>query len=204
LAESKGMSMMPGVVRTLSLHVSLVVCFALLHGRPQPAAAADGITKTHVKAAFIAKIANYVTWPKKSFPDSRSPLVIGVMGAKDPFKGILGELVAGTEVGGRPLQVKQFKTFQDLENCHLLFIPRSDDEVLAQVVKALAGRSVLTIGGQDGFAEKWGILNIARITHKTNKELGINLQRAKEARLKLSVRLLKLKIAKIVQTEPGD
>lgn len=193
--------MKPGVVKTLSRHISLAVCFVLLQGRALCAAPVDGVTRTQLKAAFIAKVANYVTWPKKSFPNPRSPLVIGVLGANDPFKGILDELVAGAEVGGRPLQVKRFKTVQDLGGCHLLFIPKSEDEVLHQVVKALAGRSVLTIGDQDGFAEKWGILDISRITRKTNKELGINLPRAKGARLKLSVRLLKLKIAKIVEAE---
>ena len=193
--------MKPGVVRTLFLLISLAVCFVLLQGRALRAAPINGITRTQLKAAFIAKVANYVTWPKGAFPGPRSPLVVGVMGEREPFKGVLEELVSGQTVGGRPLQVKRFKTVGELAACHLLYIPKLGDEDLEQVFKALAGRSVLTIGDQEGFAEKWGMLNIARLAHKTNRELRVNLQRAKDARLKLSVRLLKLKIVKIVETE---
>ena len=33
-----------------------------------------------IKAAYLSAFATYLTWPEGTFPDPRTPLVIGVLG----------------------------------------------------------------------------------------------------------------------------
>src|ERR1700677_4243366 len=52
-----------------------------------------------VKAAFIYNFAQFVDWPVSAFNSSDAPFVVAVVG-KDPFNGLLEEVVAGKRGGG--------------------------------------------------------------------------------------------------------
>lgn len=89
---------------------------------------------------FLCNFSQFVDWPAASFADGRSPLVIGVLGS-DPFDGMLDAIVRGETVNGRPLAVRRYRSLDEIDACHILFIDRSQAAQLDAIVAALKRRS---------------------------------------------------------------
>src|SRR5438128_12279187 len=66
-----------------------------------------------VKAVFLFNFAQFVEWPRNAFPETRAPLVIGVLG-EDPFGSYLDETVRGEKVNDRPLVVQRYHRVEDI------------------------------------------------------------------------------------------
>lgn len=145
-------------------------------------------TEYQVKAVFLFNFSQFVDWPVSSFDDDRSPLVIGVLGG-DPFGATLDEIVRGETVNGRQLVVRRYRSVEEIEDCHILFIDRSQDERLETVLAALKGRNVLTVGDFSGFAERGGIIRFITVDNKIR--LRVNLAAAQDANLTISSKLLR-------------
>jgi hypothetical protein len=154
-------------------------------------------TEYQVKAAFLFNFSQFVDWPAASFADAHSPLIIGVLGS-DPFGATLDEIVRGESVGGHPLAVRRYQSLEQLDDCHILFIDRSQESQLDAIVAALQGRSVLTVGDFAGFARHGGVIRFVTVGNKIR--LRVNLAAAQEANLTISSKLLRP--AQIV--EPGQ
>ena len=161
--------------------LALVVVQARAQAPPAP-------TEYQVKAVFLFNFSQFVDWPAASFADGGSPLVIGVFGP-DPFGTTLDEIVRGETVNGRPLTVRRYQTIEQIDDCHILFIDRSQGEQLDAVVAALKGRSVLTVGDFEGFARRGGIIRFVTVGNKIR--LRVNLAAAQQAKLTISSKLLR-------------
>lgn len=141
-----------------------------------------------LKAAFLFNFAGFVEWPTDAFPDARAPLTIGVLG-DDPFGSSLDELVAGETIRNRPLLIRRYRSVEQVEGCQILFVSSSEAERLDQIARALARRSILTVGETKDFAVKSGIIGF-ELTQRRLR-LRINLAAASDARLTISSKLLR-------------
>jgi hypothetical protein len=141
-----------------------------------------------IKAVFLFNFAQFVDWPPLTFADEKSPLIIGVLG-KDPFDGSLDEAVRGEKVNGRPLVIQRYSRAEEIGDCQILFISRSEAGRLGGILERLKGRSVLTVGDVDGFAQLGGIIRF--VTEQNKVRFRINLQSAKAANLTISSKLLR-------------
>ena len=153
-----------------------------------PGARAETTPEYQVKAVFLFNFAQFVEWPAAAFTDAKAPLVIGVLG-EDPFGTHLDDVVRGETVGGRRLVVQRHERAEDAVGCHILFVSRSESKRLEQVIAALRGHSILTVGDTEGFAQR-GVM-IRFITEKNRIRLRINLDAAKAAGLVVSSKLLR-------------
>src|SRR2546426_3168378 len=106
-----------------------------------------------VKAVFLFNFAQFVEWPANAFPETRTPLVIGVLG-EDPFGAYLDETVRGEKVNDQSLAVQRYRRVEEIKTCHVLFISRSEADRLEQIFNGLKGRNILTVGDCDGFAPR--------------------------------------------------
>ena len=149
-----------------------------------------------VKAVFLFNFAQFVEWPARAFPDAAAPLVIGVLG-QDPFGSALDETVRGEKIGDRPLVVRHFPRVAEVDQCHILFISRSEAGTLDEILATLKSRSILTVADTEGFALR-GVM-IRFLTENNHIRLRINLDAAKAAGLTLSSKLLRP--AEIVTTQ---
>lgn len=141
-----------------------------------------------VKAAFLLNFAKLVEWPTNVFANDTTPVVLGVLG-KDPFDKALDEIVAGRTVKNRPVQIVQFTAVEQITNCQVLFISESERRKLDSIFDALRSRPILTVGDMKGF-ESRGMITLVKSNASIN--LRINLEAAKQARLQLSSRLIRL------------
>jgi hypothetical protein len=163
--------------------------------------AAPGSTVTQeydLKAAFLFNFARFVEWPADAFAEATTPIVIGVLGA-DPFGASLDALVAGETIHNRPLLVRRYRSVENVDACHILFISASEASELDHIAKALAGRSILTVGETKDFAVRAGIIGFELVQRRLR--LQINLGAAAGARLTISSKLLRQ--AHIIRSSGG-
>ncbi len=169
--------------RRLATAALLLGCVAFRAG---PAVAAP--TTADVEAVFLFNFSQFVEWPAQSFPDSSSPIVIGVLGS-DPFGAALDDVVRGEMVKGRPLVVRRSQHVEQLTDCHILFVSRSERSRLEPIVQLLKGRSILTVSDLEGFASEGGVIGFILVDNKIR--LRVNLEAAHAAGLTLSSKLLR-------------
>jgi hypothetical protein len=177
------------------LFVAIAACFlvyAVPCARAQPASAPE----YEVKAAFIYNFAKFVEWPEGAFSSGNAAINLCVTDEGPSMKAF--ESVRGKTVKGREIVVGQCDEIQDIAACHILFVSSSGKKRPGQVLEAVKGRRILTVGDEKGFARLGGIINFITVDNKISFE--INPDAAKRAGLEISSKLLKL--AEIVREEP--
>jgi hypothetical protein len=182
-------------VRSLRRWVCVALAAALLL---RATAAAELASEYQVKAVFVFNFSHFVDWPAQSFTAANEPFVIGILGG-DPFGARLDEAVRGERVTDHPLIVRRFRSIDEIEDCQILFIDRSEVGELGRIVSAVNHRSILTVSEIDQAAQRGVIIQFA--TEDNHIRLKINLDAAHAAGLSISSKLLRL--ADIVGTSPG-
>jgi hypothetical protein len=143
-----------------------------------------------VKAVFLFNFTQFVDWPPRAFPSPETPFVIGILG-KDPFGAQLDEVVRGETVNHRPLLVERYHGVDEIGNCNMLFIGRTDLGSLPQILAALKGRSILTVSDGDGDAADARGVMIRLVTQSNRIRLRIDVGAAKAGNLTISSKLLR-------------
>ena len=107
--------------------------------------------------------------------------------------------MAGETIRNRPLVIRRYHAVEEVEACHILFISSSETSQLDRISKALAHRSILTVGESKDFAARAGIIGFELSQRRLR--LSINLSAASDARLTISSKLLRQ--AQIVKPSGG-
>jgi hypothetical protein len=174
-----------------ALWLAILACLlarSLAWSAPTASTATVPTREYQVKAVFLFNFTQFVEWPEDAFPSADAPLVIGVLG-DDPFGAFLDETVRGETAHDRPLVVERYRRLEEVRNCQLLFVSRSEAGRLTQIFASLNGKGVLTVGDVDEFARQGGMIRLATVAGKI--QLRINLEAAKAARLTISSKLLR-------------
>jgi uncharacterized protein DUF4154 len=141
-----------------------------------------------VQAVFLFNFAQFVEWPADAFPDPQSPLVIGILG-QDPFGNFLDETVRGETIRGRSYRIDRYRRVDQIKDCNILFISRSEAKRLKDVLAAVKDRPILTVTNNDDFDRPGGIIRF--ILDQKKIRLSIDLEAAEQARLTFSSKLLR-------------
>ena len=152
------------------------------------AGAAGPTSEYQVKAVYLFNFGQFVEWPAQSYPSQNAPFVIGVVG-RDPFGKTLDDVVRGESLRGRPFVVRRFKDASEIEDCHILFIARSEADRLDQTLEVTRGRNVLTVTDIQG-AERRGAM-IVLVSQENRVRMRINLSAARASNLVISSNLLR-------------
>jgi hypothetical protein len=147
-----------------------------------------------IKAAYLYNFINYIEWPENALPSTGGTITIGIVG-ENPFEGALQSL-AGKQVKGRTLAVKQITDPKDLDGCQIVFISSSEKERVTELLERLKDSRILTVSEIDGFAQRGGIINF--ISERNKVRFEINPDAARRLGLTISSELLKL--AKVVKS----
>ena len=146
-------------------------------------------TEYQVKAAFLFNFAKFVEWPPRAFASETAPLVIGILG-DNPFHEDLAQTIRNKSIDSHPLELREVRSPTEFTNCHILFISTSEKERLPEILKALKGSSVLTVGETERFLETGGMVNF--VLQGTKVRFQINNAAAAGAGLKISSKLMSL------------
>jgi hypothetical protein len=149
-------------------------------------ARADPALEYKVKAGFLFNFIRFVEWPARSFSETNSPVVIGVL-SDDSAAPVLQQALAGKSVDNRPLEVRLIAEAGEARACHILFLGRDRKHQAGEILERLKGAAVLTVSEIEQFCQRGGMLNFVRQDESFRFE--INLESAKRADLKISSRL---------------
>jgi hypothetical protein len=185
--------MKPGVQHRLFLCLTAVAL--LLPGRTIGQTPAS--KEYQIKAAFLFNFVQFIEWPPTAFTNATSPFRIGILG-DNPFGQALEEIVKNETIRNRNLAVKYSRRVEDMDDCQLVFIGKSEKGRLAELLPKLNSREKLIVGEIEGFARRGGMINFYLEGSKVRFE--INPEAAQREGLKISSQLLSL--AKIVKSEP--
>ena len=185
-------------MRTLRFITACLICAMLaLPSRAQTGNPSDS-SEYLIKAGFTYNFAKLMQWPASAFPQPDSPIIIGILG-NDPFGATLDSVLVGKKVNTRGFVVKHLKWGADIKGCNILYVSTTEAAHLDEILHAIKGLPILTIGQMPDFARRGGIVNFIIEDDKVRFE--VNVEAAKQADISISSRLLTL--AKIVpQTGP--
>jgi len=146
----------------------------------QPASPED------VEAAYLYNFGKFVRWPE----DRRhGPLLFCVAGQRS-FAQILTRLVSDENIDGRPLDVRLLSRRESPLDCSILFISAADRGQMEDLLRRVAGRSVLTVSDIPDFLAHGGIIQF--LPMQSHVRFSVNLASAIRNELDLSSELLKV------------
>jgi hypothetical protein len=149
---------------------------------------ADVPTEYQVKAVFVFNFSRFLEWSPQSFTAPNAPFVIGILG-NDPFGARLDEAVRGEQIDQHPLLVRRFRSLDEIGDCRILYIDRSESARLQQILAALDHRSTLTVSDLDDSSQRGVMVQFA--TENNRIRLRINVESARAAGLTISSKLLR-------------
>ncbi len=174
------------------------VAVLLLLGAPLMAtASAQTPTEYQVKAAFLYNFAKFIQWPSDAQADEGA-FVITILG-RDPFGSALDDTLQGKTIDNRKISLRRVSRPEDVGSSRILFVGDSERDRLAQILKQIGTRAVLTVGEMNQFAERGGVIRFKMDQDRIRFE--INVAAAERSRLRISSQLLKL--AEIVDPSKG-
>ena len=149
------------------------------------------ITKVSAQARTIPEIHSmmmynfmkYVHWPPTA---TSGDFVIGVIGEPDVY-ATLTQWYGTKTKGAQKIVIKQFKSAEDLSDCHVLYIGKSKSGDLEDVLAKISGKPTLVITNKAGLAKKGSGINFKTVNGKLKIEL--NQEAVASANLKVSSQL---------------
>ena len=173
----------PLLIATL---VAVGVTFA---GSRATSAEESSQSEYYSKAASLYNFTKFIEWPQESFSGPKSPFIIGIAG-DDPFNGALNRAVKDKSYKSHRIEVRRVAAPHEFQNCHVLFISRSENKKIADILKTVKRSSVLTVSETDRFLQSGGMINF--LTEGTRVRFEINHDAARTAQLEVSSKLLGL------------
>lgn len=171
------------VSRLCSWAVRLLLCVFAIHA----AASQSEVVEYQIKAAFLYKFGAYIEWPEQTFPQTSSPVIIGVMGS-DAVADELAQMSSGRNINGRPVNVKKLNYGDPIKGLHILFIARTDQSRMAATLTAARGLPLLVVTETDHTSMPVGVINFVIDGEKVRFDVA--LRSAEVNNIKLSARLL--------------
>ncbi|WP_417069422.1 YfiR family protein [Niveibacterium terrae] len=154
---------------------ALLILIAATLATLDPLIASAAARDSQVKAAYLANFTRYIAWPHEVRHQ------ICLVGAD--------EIASWLEHGKSPLAVKRIADPAEVDSCSLLFLGR-DSTQTRQWLAAARNKTILTVGEQEGFLQKGGIINL--VLRNNTLRFEVSLENAQRARLVFSSRLLAL------------
>jgi hypothetical protein len=169
---------LPFVGRTL---VVLLLATAWPAGQSREAGEED------IKAAFLYNFAKYVEWPDGAFPAGVFQICVD---ADSAFEKRVDEIIAGETISGRPVMRQAQLTMDGARSCHILFLAHGATRHGDQLLAAVRGTPVLTVGDTADFLIRGGVLTFVKEGGRVRFD--VNLVEAQRAGLAVSSRLLRV------------
>lgn len=180
--------MIPSFKKFSRISLGIVWCF-LFPATILPTHGAE-FSEDQIKAVYLFNFATFIRWPDSAFSEHPEAFYFCALNEQSPIIKILKKVINGQTSGGRKLVFRQINNQNDLKGCQLLYFQVDEQSKLAELLPELQGRSILTVSDMAHFAERDGMIGIAR----NNKHLHpmINVQHLEQAGLKASAKLLRL------------
>ena len=141
-----------------------------------------------LKSQYIERFTRFVEWPLPTLP-AEMPFVLCIQGSGGASVE-LASLASSRQFKQRSCEVRRVRPGSVLGACHLLYIAPTEAPRLSQILEAVSGKPVLTIGDSPGFSERGVLINL--FEEAGYLRFDINMTAVQASPLKFSSRLLRL------------
>ncbi len=140
------------------------------------------------KAEKIKSLDGFIYWDDEAeISDTTKPFLISVLG-ENCFGDTLENVFKNQTMYNKPVQINYLENINEITTCHILFISRSMESQLDNVLVALNNKPILTIADTVGFSQKGVHINFYKTDSKIPFE--INLKAVKSVGLGIMHHLL--------------
>lgn len=143
------------------------------------------VSDRNVKAAFLVRFADFVTWPEEV---QSQPFTVCLSPSHD-FGSAVATTAKGTMVRGRPMVVRHLRAGESVTSCQLLYVAPTDEHLLS----ASRRHPILTVGEGQGFCQRGGVITLRVVDDRVRFE--VSLAQARAAGLSVDSQLLRLAVA---------
>lgn len=158
---------------TLLLKKWFIIVLISLSVSQHSVAEQSSIESYQIKALFLYNFANFVEWPSNAFRNDHDPIMMCLFGDV-PFGGFLDE-VNGTKIGERELIIYRTTDIESIRRgCHILFVGEDQKVQLPSFWTEIQYVYVLSVGEEEGFTDRGGVVNIMRTTDQVLFEINIS------------------------------
>lgn len=166
---------------------TFILIMTLLSPSAQTATAlADPPDSQSLIAALNYNFAKYADWPGEEHAES-----IELCYFTESLKSSFGEL-HNKAIFDKPVNTLQIRDVEQTSRCHLVYIDRSERDILQRLFVYLRDKPVLTVSDITGFVDDGGMIEIVRVNNKFRFK--VNMSRMDSSNLKMSSQVLKLAI----------
>ena len=161
-----------------------------------PAAAQSDLERAlehRVKAAFLYRFTEFVSWPDAAYARPDSPFVM-VVAAPEALADSLRSITAGRAVAGRPIEVKRIGSGEAVPASQVVFIGGGDIARTRETMRG-APRHALVVTEADNALDYGSVINF--VIQQDRVRFDISLEAAEKRGIRLSSRLLA--VARIVR-----
>lgn len=185
-----GNALVYACVITMSIVVLLGVAVRPSFGQEQKKKKSSG--EYTIKAAYIYNFLRYVEWPSSAFENAKSPFEVGVLGKVHPdLDRALTYYEKTKKVRGRAIKIRRFKSTEEIKDCHVLFLTKSNDKkLLKKVVELISGHPTLLVGETKNFLKEGGGITFFIASNKVR--IRVALKETHRKGLKPSAKLLQI------------
>lgn len=129
------------------------------------------------QVTFLYNFTRLIQWPDLY---KEPAFIIGVIGKNSQLVKVLKENMGGRTAGGRPINIVEFNSADEVTYCHMLFIPNSSLGKFEVIKSKLSGKSVLYVTESEKGSPAGSIINLFVKDGKMVFTLNEDLAKAKK------------------------
>jgi hypothetical protein len=172
----------------MAMRQIFLLVLALLSALVSPVLFAQDATELErqVKAAYIFKFGNYVHWPDKTFADTSSPMVIGIVD-DEPLADELERISIGHATGNRPAVIRRLSGKNTDEKVHILYVAQDINKYLSSYVETFKQAPTLIITDATDGLNAGSIINFVHDNNRLRFDVSIRAMELYKIKLDASL-----------------
>ncbi|MGQ1946870.1 YfiR family protein [Geofilum sp. OHC36d9] len=109
------------------------------------------------QVTFLYNFTRLIQWPDLY---KEPAFIIGVIGKNSQLAKVLKANMGSRTAGGRPINIVEFNSADEVKYCHMLFIPNGSLKKFDVIKSKLTGKSVLYVTESENGAPAGSIINL--------------------------------------------
>ncbi|MEA3317981.1 MAG: YfiR family protein, partial [Bacteroidota bacterium] len=122
-----------------------------------------------LKAVYIEKFTNFVTWPKNTINNSET-FKIGIIG-KTKLEKEIYQIYSKRKINNTIVLIKSLKNHTEINDCKILIIGKTSEYELNKILATTSELPILTISENKGYSEKGVLINFYTENNKLRFEI---------------------------------
>ena len=131
---------------------------------------ADKDTTAIVQASYIYNIAKLVEWKDPALKNGN--FIIGVLGSANLYQELIKKYSTKT-IGKQAIEVRRLLPTAELEQCHILFVAKSEINLMPAIYKNTGKKETLLITEYPDALEDGAVVNFVRADNTLKYEISV-------------------------------